>query len=173
MVHSKTKIILSSILIFYSMNLFAQENLSIHTKLIKMNNKQIVFDVFITNDSMNTKYFFPHGISEKYKLEDNEIVIEFNNDGEYGNGLISAQEPFWKKRKGIILIPNKKIKYRYSIKINKYLESIGKENIEIKKLVFTITVGNISLAEINSFNEYLEYMKSKDIYKERFILEKN
>ena len=173
MSHSKIRKVLCFLCVFLTTPLFAEEPVEVTSELKKRTRKELVFDVFLINNTEETLYFYPKGFFGYSYIEDDTFKIIFNYDGE--SPVMAAHDPYWQEQEYIELPPGKKIKYRYKKSIkNSYSKKTGylykKEIYDLQKIEFSLCVVDKSIKELNSFDEYLQCMKTNIIADKWFVL---
>ena len=173
MSHSKIRKIACFLFVFLTASLFAEEPVEVTSELKKRTRKELVFDVFLINNTEETLYFYPKGLFGYSHIEDDTFKMIFNYDGE--SPVMSAHDPYWQEQEYIELPPGKKIKYRYKKSIkNSYSKKTGylyeKEIYDLQKIEFSLCVVDKSIKELNSFDEYIQCMKTNILAGKWFIL---
>ena len=168
MVHRKIKtIIFVSLFFTISSLLYGNEIINVSSQLKRITKDYILFDVCLFNNTIETLYFYPNGITGSFNIVNESLMIETNNDYKYGENFIAAHSPYWENIECIELRPQKKVKYRYKKKINYNLKTKITNNININ---YSICVINTNITDINNFEEYLQCMRNNILSDEIFLL---
>ena len=176
MSHSKIKTLVFLMMFIFTASVYCEELVEVSSKLKKITDDYLIFDVTIKNNSKTKLYFYPKGAKGFLRAVDDTFLVIPNNDANYGeNGIVAAHEPYWNESECIELKTNKKIKYKYKIRIS-YKSKIPKNNLSkedvlaVPKLAFSICVIDRHISEIKSFDEYIQCMKTNVLADKRFIL---
>lgn len=175
MAHSKIKFIFLMFTLFTG-SLFAENSVEVTSKLKKITDDYLIFDTIIQNNSDKNLYFYPNGAKGFLGVIDDTFLVIPNNDANYRkDGIVAAHEPYWNESECIELKPNKKLKYRFKIRIN-YKSKIKKnclskeDVLSVPKIAYSICVIDKPIGDIQCFDEYLECMKTNILADKRFIL---
>ena len=162
----KTTILLC---LFFSISslLYGNENINVSSKLRRISKDYIIFDVYIYNNTYETLYFYPNGITGSFDIVDESVMIETNNDYKYGETFIAAHSPYWENSECLELKPGKKVRYRYKKRINYNFKTKITNKTTIK---YSICVIDKNIKDINNFEEYLQCMKDNLLYNKIFVL---
>ena len=170
----KIKRFMLSILIFIlTATLFAEEPVEVTCKLKKRTKKELVFDVFLLNNTEETLYFYPNGVFGYNYIENDTYKMILNYDADCP--LASSHDPILDEKHYLEMIPGKTVKYRYKKNIqNPYNKKTRtyqyeKEIYDLFRIEFTLCVVDKSLKDLNSYDEYKEYM-SKNILKDKWYV---
>jgi hypothetical protein len=166
-----SKMIKVLILIFsFSGFIFANENIQVDSKLKKLTSNKIIFDVIVQNNTEQTLFFYPNGVTGYSYIVDKILYIIPNYDEKYGTGFVSAHQPFWNKIECIEIKPKNKIRYRFKEEINYNL----KDNLSnVSQIKFSLCVIDKNINEINNFNMYLDFVKNNLLSNIRYNLINN
>ena len=123
MSHSKIRKIACFLFVFLTASLFAEEPVEVTSELKKRTRKELVFDVFLINNTEETLYFYPKGFFGYSHIEDDTFKMIFNYDGE--SPVMSAHAPYWQEQEYIELPPGEKNKIQIQ---KKHQEFLFKEN---------------------------------------------
>lgn len=169
MAHSK---IIKVLILFFSFSvlLFANENIQVDSRLLKLTSNSVIFDIIIHNNSEQTLYFYPNGVLGYSYIVDTILFIIPNYDEKYGSGYVSAHQPVWNNIECIEIKPRNKIRYRYKEQINNDL----KEKLsDVSTIKFSLCVIDKNINEINNFNMYLDSIKNNLLSNISYILINN
>lgn len=169
MAYSKIRKIVILLFCFCS-NLFSKDLIDISSKLIKINENKIIFDVFIRNNSTETIYFYPKGLERYIYIKEKKLFIIPNNDEKYGEGFISAHSPRLTGIECIEIKPTNKIKYRFKINQN---PNITEKLLNVSNINFSLCIIDKNIKEIISVNEYLYCIKNNLLLNKFYVLESN
>ena len=84
-----------------------EEAVEVSSKLKKIGNDYLIFDIIIQNNSDRNLYFYPEGVLSRSNIVDDTLFIIINDDAEYGKSFVSAHEPYWKESACMELKPGR------------------------------------------------------------------
>ena len=129
MSHSKIRTLVFLMMFVFASSLYCEEAVDVSSKLRSITDDYLIFDVIIKNNTDRNLYFYPKGAKGFLRAVDDTFLVIPNNDAKYGeDGIVSAHEPYWNESECIELKPNKKLKYRYKIRIH-YKSKIPRDNL--------------------------------------------
>lgn len=162
----KTRIIFC---LFFTISsfIYGNERINVNSKLKRITKDYIIFDVCILNNTLETLYFYPNGITGSFDIVNASVMIETNTDYKYGESFISAHSPYWQNNECLELRPQKRLRYRYKIRINYNLKTKILNNTTIK---YSICVIDKNITDIKNFEEYLQYMKHNILLDKVYVL---
>lgn len=176
MPHSKIRKFVFLMMFVFVSSLYCEEAVDVSSKLEAITDDHLIFDTIIQNNTDRNLYFYPKGAKGFLRAVDDTFLVIPNNDAKYGeDGIAYSHEPYWNESECIELKPNKKLKYRYKIRIH-YKSKIPKNNLSkedvlaVPKIAYSICVVDTPISEIKSFDEYLQCMKTNILADKRFIL---
>lgn len=156
MAHSKIRKV--AILMFcLCSKLFCESFINVSSKLIKINDGEITFDVFIKNNTEDSIYFYPEGAKSFSFSENDTLFIIPNSDTNYYDGFISACPPELSNLECIEIKKGKEIQYRYKQKKNT-IKNVS--FLDFSKIELSLCIIDKNIKEIKSFDEYLECIKN-------------
>ena len=100
MSHSKIRTLVFLMMFVFASSLYCEEAVDVSSKLRSITDDYLIFDVIIKNNTDRNLYFYPEGAMGFLRAVDDTFLV----------------------------IPNKKLKYRYKIRIH-YKSKIPRDNL--------------------------------------------